>query len=78
MTAPGERSETRVDDPVLTPREREVLQLAADGHTTSGIAHALFISQATVKVHLKNIYIRLGVHSRHAAVARAMRMGLIE
>lgn len=78
MTAPEQPPDTRLDGPALTRREREVLQLAANGHSTSGIAEALVISQATVKVHLQNIYIRLGVHSRHAAVATAMRLGFIE
>lgn len=63
--------------PVLTPREREVLELASHGHTTSQIAGALVVSPATVKTHLEHIYIKLGARDRVAAVARALRLGLI-
>jgi len=61
----------------LTSREREVLQLAAEGLTGPGIADALVISHATVRAHFRNIYEKLGVGERPAAVATALRLGLI-
>jgi DNA-binding CsgD family transcriptional regulator len=57
--------------PRLTPRQNELLRLLAAGHTNSQIARRLGISEGTVRTHLENIYERLGVSSRTAAVARA-------
>jgi DNA-binding CsgD family transcriptional regulator len=61
----------------LTPREREILQLAAEGLSTPALAERLELAPATVKTHLGNIYERLGAAGRTAAVAKAMRLGLI-
>jgi two-component system nitrate/nitrite response regulator NarL len=61
----------------LTRRELEVLQLAADGFSSPMIARELFVAVATVKTHLGNIYDKLQVRDRAAAVAKAMRLGLI-
>jgi DNA-binding CsgD family transcriptional regulator len=61
----------------LTPREREVLELAADGHNAPMIANELVVSVATVRTHFGNIYEKLGVGDRAAAVAKALRLGLI-
>jgi DNA-binding CsgD family transcriptional regulator len=63
--------------PPLTPRELEVLELAAEGRTGPSIAEDLFVSPATVRTHFEHIYEKLGVGDRAAAVARAMRLGLI-
>jgi non-specific serine/threonine protein kinase len=60
----------------LTRREREVLTLLADGHSTNEIAAALFISPKTAGVHAANLLRKLGVPSRAAAVAFAHRHGL--
>jgi two-component system, NarL family, nitrate/nitrite response regulator NarL len=65
------------DRPILSPKEIEVLQLAADGLTVDAIGKNLFISTSTVKTHLQNIYEKLGVSDRTAAVARAMRQGIL-
>lgn len=62
---------------VLTPRQLEVLGLAAQGCSGREIARALFISPSTVKSHLENIYAALGVSDRASAVAEAMRHDLI-
>jgi DNA-binding CsgD family transcriptional regulator len=62
---------------VLTPRERDVLQLAADGLSTPSIAQRLSLSRATVRTHFGHIYIKLDVSSRAGAVAKGMRLGLI-
>ena len=64
-------------EPVLTPREVEVLQLASRGHTAAEIAAGLFLSPATVKRHFEGAYAGLGVSDRATAVAEAMRQGLI-
>lgn len=64
--------------PQLTPRELEVLQLAAHGLGGRQIAERLVLSPATVKSHFENIYARLGVSDRAAAVAHALREGLID
>jgi DNA-binding CsgD family transcriptional regulator len=63
--------------PRLTPRELEVLQLAADGGTTRAMAESLVLSPATVKTHLEHAYEKLGVRDRAAAVAEALRLRLI-
>ena len=62
----------------LTRRQREVLQLAADGFSAPGIAEQLVLGSSTVKTHLTHIYARLDVGDRAAAVAKGMRLGLIE
>jgi DNA-binding CsgD family transcriptional regulator len=57
--------------PRLTPRQDDLLRLLAAGYTNTQIARRLGISEATVRTHLENIYARLGVSSRTAAVTRA-------
>lgn len=61
----------------LTEREREILSIIAEGHTNAAAARRLFISEATVKTHLGHIYAKLGVNDRAAAVAAALRKGLL-
>lgn len=55
----------------LSPRQREILDLVASGHTSKEIASALGISESTVNWHLANVFAKLGVSSRAEAVARA-------
>lgn len=55
----------------LSPRELEILTLAATGASNRGMAKQLFISEATVKTHLVHIYNKLGVDNRTAAIDRA-------
>jgi PAS domain S-box-containing protein len=62
----------------LSPREREVLQLAAWGHSTHGIAEMLSLGHATVKTHFEHAYDKLGTRDRVSAVAECLRRGLIE
>ena len=62
----------------LTRREIEVLALAADGLGGPELAHELSLSPATVNTHFKNVYAKLGVSNRAAAVAKAMRLALID
>ena len=55
--------------PRLTPRECEIMDLVAEGRTNAEIAERLWISPATVRKHLENVYAKLGVHTRTAAAA---------
>ncbi|HEX8075106.1 MAG TPA: response regulator transcription factor [Thermoleophilaceae bacterium] len=66
------------DRPVLTAREQEVLGMAAEGRTAAEMAKELHLSEGTVKSHLQGLYQKLGVSERAAAVAEAMRRGLLE
>ena len=64
--------------PTLTGREIEVLQLVAQGYTSREIGEQLFISENTVKNHVRNILDKLGLHSRNEAVLFALRENLID
>jgi DNA-binding NarL/FixJ family response regulator len=61
----------------LTPREREVLTLIGQGLSNRGIAEQLFISEATVKTHINNLFAKAGIRDRADAVRRALSYGLI-
>ena len=63
------------DDP-LSPRERRVLQQLSLGLTTRELATRLFVSENTIKTHLKNIYGKIGARNRAEAVLRAQALGL--
>jgi DNA-binding CsgD family transcriptional regulator/tetratricopeptide (TPR) repeat protein len=78
-SAPGSIPSTPgAQDPFgLTAREREVLQLVADGRSNTEIAAELFISRATASVHVSNILSKLGVATRVQAAALAHRRGLV-
>jgi DNA-binding CsgD family transcriptional regulator len=65
----AERSRTPVPD--LTPRQWELMRLIAAGHTNIQISRQLGLSEGTVRTHLENIYARLDVSNRTAAVRRA-------
>jgi two-component system nitrate/nitrite response regulator NarL len=71
------RSRRRDDRPVLTDREREVLTQIADGSSVAEIAATIHLSPSTVKSHLESLYRKLEVSDRAAAVATAMRRGLL-
>jgi DNA-binding NarL/FixJ family response regulator len=62
----------------VSPREREVLELLAEGADNRRIARQLGITQNTVQTHIRNLLAKLGVQSRLEAVVKAMRMGLVE
>jgi len=75
------RSDERRLEPLiesLTMREHDVLALVADGLSNREIAHALAISEHTVKFHLASIFGKLGVSTRTEAVQRGVRLGVIE
>lgn len=63
----------RNPDAILTPREAELLSLLTEGLGNRELGRRLFISEATVKTHLAHIYAKLGVDSRAAAIATAIR-----
>jgi len=62
----------------LTAREREVLQLLAEGETTSGVAARLGLSQSTVRTHAERMREKLGVSTRAGLVAEGFRLGFID
>jgi LuxR family maltose regulon positive regulatory protein len=62
----------------MTRKELRVVQLLAEGYSNSAIAEKLFVSDSTVRTHLRKINSKLGTHSRTQAVAMARRCGLIE
>jgi two-component system nitrate/nitrite response regulator NarL len=71
------RERARSDVPVLTDREQEVLALLCEGLSAPQIAERLFLGTATVKTHLAHLYGKLGVSDRAAAVAVALRRGML-
>jgi DNA-binding CsgD family transcriptional regulator len=66
-----------IEEPVITGRQVEILELAAQGLSRDQIAEQLVLSPSTVKTHFENLYTRLGVSNRAAAVAEAIRRGLV-
>ncbi len=81
VTAPVLRALSRfsAEDvaPVLSEREMEVLRCLVDGQTTQQISNSLFISENTVKTHIRHIFEKLEVSNRAEAVGKAMQMGII-
>ena len=71
------REEFPSDVPVLTKRELQVLAWAKDGLTASQIGEKLFLSEATIKFHLRNVAVKLGASSRTVSVLRAIKLGLL-
>jgi DNA-binding NarL/FixJ family response regulator len=67
-----------MSDEVLTEREIEVLKHVADGNRNREIAERLFISEETVKVHIKHIMEKLGASDRTQAVSIGLRRGIIQ
>jgi len=67
------RSQTDITQYGLSPREQEVLDRLVDGHTYKKIAELCHISVGTVRSHIMNIYRKLEVNSRSAAIVKAMR-----
>ena len=71
------RDEARSPAGALNPREREVLQLVADGHSVAEIGRELHLSVHTVRNHLRHAMQKLGVHTKLDAVLAATRAGVI-
>ncbi|MGH8970142.1 MAG: response regulator transcription factor [Actinomycetes bacterium] len=64
--------------PQLSPREKEVLGLLADGLGVAAISKRLYISESTTKTHISKVYEKLGAANRAQALMTAMRLGLIK
>jgi DNA-binding NarL/FixJ family response regulator len=77
MISPRDLAE-HLSDEALTGRENEVLKDVAEGNRNRDIAERLFISEDTVKVHIKHIMEKLGASDRTQAVAIAVRPGIIQ
>ncbi len=71
------RLDDRATRPTLTQREVDVLQLVMKGERNKEIAASLSLSEETVQVHLRNIFSKLDVHDRTAAVYVALRRGIL-
>ncbi len=75
--APRRKAEAPPPLEPLTGREREILQLLSSGASNHEIAGRVFVSENTIKFHLKNIYAKLAVQGRFQAIAAARSLGLI-
>lgn len=75
VAPPGSQAETAVD--LLTPREREVLQLVSEGHTNGAIAEMLTISVKTVEKHRANLMSKMEVNDLASLIRESIRRGLI-
>jgi DNA-binding NarL/FixJ family response regulator len=75
LVAPAAREEERLDS--LTEREHEVLRMVARGATNSEIAAGLYLAETTVKTHIGNIFTKLGVRDRAAAIVFAYDHGVV-
>lgn len=82
FTAPdlGEAMKRRMSPsgPQLSPREKEVLDLLAEGFGVAQISRRLFISESTTKTHISKLYEKLGAGNRAQAIMAALKMGLIQ
>lgn len=76
VDGPGRGTPTQVRFPELTAREREILDLLADGHANADIARTLYLSPKTVRNIVSSIYAKLQVADRAQAVVRARQAGL--
>ena len=72
------RNRSRGEATLLSPREAEIIKLIADGLSVPDIAAKLHLAPTTVRTHVQNLYGKLGVSDRAAAVAEAMRRRLVE
>jgi NarL family two-component system response regulator LiaR len=71
------RDEAKIREAGLTPREQEILELIAAGHSNREIAEKLFVSENTVKTHSSRVFEKLGVSRRVQAAQKARELGLI-
>lgn len=76
-SGPLDPAHDRDDEPALTPREREVLALLAEGASNKAIARALGVSVHTAKFHVASVAAKLGANGRLETVAIAIRSGLV-
>lgn len=71
------RDEAKIREIGLTPRELEILELIAAGHSNREIAEKLFVSENTVKTHSSRVFEKLGVNRRVQAAQKARELGII-
>jgi DNA-binding CsgD family transcriptional regulator len=74
----GQSSESRKDMEALSPREREILSLLADGQTTASAAGHLGVGESTVRTHVERMRGKLCVNTRAAVVAEGFRRGYLD
>ena len=67
----------RRDVPALTPRQLEVLKLLSKGKSTREISSELYLSQATVRNHIRSLFQALGAHSQLEVLAKAREIGIL-
>ncbi|MEZ4512830.1 MAG: response regulator transcription factor [Chloroflexota bacterium] len=77
LLTPNDQSQAGSLAETLSPREREVLQLVAEGHTNQGIADLLFISIKTVEKHRSNLMSKLEVNDLPSLLRKGIQLGLI-
>jgi DNA-binding NarL/FixJ family response regulator len=77
LAVPRDPRRQRRESSPLTARQHEVLVLLAEGASTEAIATRLFLSEQTVRNHIRHILGRLNCNSRLSAVATARRLGLV-
>jgi DNA-binding NarL/FixJ family response regulator len=73
----GPETAAEGEDSVLTEREREVLKLVVEGHTSQDIADLLHLSKRTVMCHRANVAAKLGIHNRMELIRYAMRADIV-
>jgi len=62
----------------LSDQDKEILRLVAEGYSNKEVAHRLGVSERTVKHHLQTVFDKLNIHDRAGAVARSLRLGLLQ
>jgi ATP/maltotriose-dependent transcriptional regulator MalT len=77
VPGPVVRNSARLTELGITPRELEILELMAAGHSTREMAERLFVSENTVKTHSARLFDKLSARRRTQAVQRAKEAGLI-
>jgi DNA-binding NarL/FixJ family response regulator len=75
--APAQHYEDHIGNPSLTARQLEVLGLLSEGRSVKEIGEELYLSQATIRNHIRSLLQALGAHSQLEALAKAHKMGLL-
>jgi DNA-binding NarL/FixJ family response regulator len=70
-------SPSRKEAPQITPRQMEVLRMLSEGHSTREIGRKLYLSEATVRNHIRGLLQAFGAHSQLEVLARARELGVL-